>query len=132
MSDALGTTWPVFLGLTVGLMGGAAYLTGQAVAKGWRPLWQLFVYVLLLGLGDRFLTWGLFGGRGLSPTGFIIDTAALAAIALLAYRITRVRKMVRQYPWLYRRSGLFGYRAIVPPEAEEKEAEHRGAAGRSP
>lgn len=117
MIGFLGTSWPVFLGLTVCLMGGAAYLTGQAVAANWRPLWQLFLYCGLLGMADRFLTWGLFAGRGLSPTGFLADTAVLTAIALLAHRITRVRTMVRQYPWLYRRSGPLGYRAIEPKEA---------------
>jgi len=32
------------------------------------------------------------------------------AIASLAYRLTQARKMVSQYPWLYDRAGLFGWR----------------------
>jgi hypothetical protein len=30
-------------------------------------------------------------------------------IAAFACRLTRVRQMVRQYPWLYRRKGLLGW-----------------------
>jgi putative effector of murein hydrolase len=36
-------------------------------------------------------------------------------IALAAHRLTRARKMVNQYPWLYERTGPFGWRDI-PPE----------------
>ena len=32
------------------------------------------------------------------------------ALALLAWRITAVRKMVLQYPWRYERTSLFAYR----------------------
>jgi len=31
------------------------------------------------------------------------------AIAAFAYRLTRVRQMVQQYPWLYERKGLLGW-----------------------
>jgi hypothetical protein len=106
----IGTTLPVFLGLTLCLIGGAGFLTGQALARAWRPLWQVFPYCLLLGLADRFLTWGLFGGTLLSIGGLVVDTAAILAIGLVAYRLTRVRKMVSQYPWLYERRGPFAWR----------------------
>lgn len=43
-------------------------------------------------------------------TGFLIDTTILIGISLLAYRMTQARKMVGQYPWLYERSGLLGWR----------------------
>ncbi len=43
----------VFLGLTIVVMGFAAYMTGKALANTWKPLWQLFLYCLLLGLGDQ-------------------------------------------------------------------------------
>ena len=42
-----------FLVLTLAIGGAAAYLTGRAVAKDWRPAWTLVVYVALLGLRDR-------------------------------------------------------------------------------
>ena len=110
--DAIPATSPgVFLALTVIVMGGAGYMTGRALAVTWRPVWQVCLYCLLLGAADRFLTFALFQGSLLSLTGLIIDTAVITAIALLAYRLTRVRKMVAQYPWLYQRSGPWGYRA---------------------
>ena len=52
----------------------------------------------------------LFGGQLLSLTGYIIHTAILTVICLAAYRMTQARKMVKQYPWLYERSGLFSWR----------------------
>ncbi len=106
----IGATFPVFLGVTVVLMGGAGYLTGQALARGWRPVWQVVGYGVLLGFADRFLTFSLFDGALLTPVGFAIDTTVILAFALLGYRITFVAKMVVQYPWLYRRSGLLNWR----------------------
>ena len=58
-------------------------------------------YAALLGFLDRFIHWSLFDGDLLSPAGYLLDTAVLIAIALVAYRITQATKMVRQYPWLY-------------------------------
>jgi len=37
---------------------------------------------------------------------YLFDAVVIAAISLLAYRITLARKMVSQYPWLYERAGL--------------------------
>jgi hypothetical protein len=100
----------VFIGLTVVIMGGAAYLTGQAVAGNWGPAWQVVVYTVLLGFVDRFLTWGLFEGDGLSVSGYLVDTAVLVALGLVAYRVTYVAKIVSQYPWLYERASPWRYR----------------------
>ncbi|BBK43102.1 hypothetical protein STVA_31220 [Allostella vacuolata] len=111
MEGLLGTTWPVFVGLTVILFGGAAFLTGQAVAGTWRPWWQTVPYAFLLGIGDRFLTYALFHGELLSPTGYLVHSLVLLAIASFAYRITRAHRLVKQYPWLYERSGLLSWRA---------------------
>ncbi len=102
----------VFIGLTVIGMGFAAFMIGQAVAATWKPAGHAVAYALLLGLGDRFLTFALFQGKLLSPTGYLIDTAVLVTIALVAFRVNRARRMVSQYPWLYRRDGLFGWRAV--------------------
>lgn len=110
MEEFLGVSWPVFIGLTIVLFGGAAWLTGQAVASGWRPVSYVVGYTLLLGLGDRFLTFALFGGPLLSLQGYIIDTAVLMVFCLVGYRATRAGMMVKQYPWLYERSGLLGWR----------------------
>ncbi len=110
MEAILGTRLPVFLGLTVVLFGGAAFLTGQAVARGWRPWRQLVLYALLLGLGDRFLIYALFGGELLSPSGYLIHSLVLLVMAIFSHRITRVHCMVTQYPWLYERAGLLSWR----------------------
>ena len=110
MSGLLGTSFSVFFGMTVVLMGFVAFVTGQALANTWRPRPQACLYPLLLGLFDRFLTFALFEGELLSLTGFLIDSAVLVAISLFAYAYTRARKMETQYPWLYERVGLFGWR----------------------
>jgi hypothetical protein len=99
-----------FLGTTVVLFGLAAYLTGQALAQSWRPAWQILPTALLLAAADRFLLYALFGAVLVSPGGFVIAAAILGAIAAAAYYLTRARKMVQQYPWLYERRGLFGWR----------------------
>jgi hypothetical protein len=106
----LGTSWAVFIGLTVILFGFAAFMTGQALAQTWRPLWHGILYTLLLALGARFLTYALFEGKLLWATGYLADWLVLLVIYLAAYRMTRARRMVVQYPWLYERSGLFTWR----------------------
>lgn len=100
---------PVFIGVTVLFMGGCAFMAGQALATTWRPAWQPLPYALALGLADRFLGFALFGGDLLSPGGYVTDAAVLVAITFAAYRMTLARRMVAQYPWLYRRHGLFGW-----------------------
>lgn len=110
MEQLIGTTWPVFIGMTLVVMGFASFMTGQALANTWRPMWQIVPYALLLGFADRFLVWGLFEGELFLLSGYMVDTLALLIIALLAFRLTQARKMVAQYPWVYERSGPFGWR----------------------
>lgn len=110
MEAVLGNSVGVYLGITVVIMGFAAYMTGQALALMWRPEWQVYFYSCLLAFGTRFLSFALFEGRLLSITGYLFDAVTLVAIALFAYRFNRARKMVSQYPWLYDRVGLFGWR----------------------
>jgi hypothetical protein len=110
MEELLGTSLSVFIGLTVILFGGAGFLTGQAVANGWKPAWLAACYALLLTCGDRFMVYALFDGALLSVSGFLVHAAVLVAITLTAWRLTRARKMVSQYPWLYERDGVFGWR----------------------
>ena len=114
MEELIGTTWPVFIGVTFVLSGFAAYMTGQALAATWRPVRQVFLYGLLLGLADRFLTWALFQGELLLLTGYLIDTAVIIGIALLAYRMTLAHRMTAQYPWIYERAGPFTWRKKWP------------------
>ena len=110
MEAISGTSLPVFIGVTLVLMGFAAFMTGQALAGTWRPLWYAVFYSFLLGFVDRFLIWGLFEGELLTLIGYLVHSVILAAIAVTAYRLTRARKMVTQYPWRYERSGPFSWR----------------------
>lgn len=107
------TTPSLFLILTLILLGGCAFLAGQAVGNGWRPAWQAALYGLLLGLGDRFLIFALFGGELTSAVGFCLDAGVLTVVCLASWRAARARRMALQYPWLYRRAGLFGGRPLL-------------------
>jgi EamA domain-containing membrane protein RarD len=100
----------VFLFLTVILAGAAAFQAGRAMASKWRPVWLTIVYMVLLGLAVRFFHFALFEGDLLSLHYFITDTLVLIAAAMLGYRLTRVKQMTTQYPWLYERSGPFSWR----------------------
>ncbi len=110
MIELVGTDWFTFVAVTLVLSGGAAYMTGQAMANRWRSTWVVVGYSLLLGCADRFGVYALADGELWLITGYLIDTAILMAIALLSYRMTKARNMVEQYPWLYERAGLFGWR----------------------
>lgn len=101
----------VFIGLTVILFGGASFMMGQAIAETWRPIWQNVIYGILLAAGNRFLVGALFKGDWLSLGQFILDAVIIIAIALFAYRLTAVRQMVNQYPWLYEKAGLMSWRS---------------------
>jgi hypothetical protein len=110
MEALLGTSFGVFIGLTVIITGGAAILTGRALADGWKAPWQVVAACFGLALADRFLVYALFGGELLHLSGFVIHFLVITALALAAHRITAARKMVNQYPWRYQRTSLFGYR----------------------
>jgi hypothetical protein len=110
MQSLLGNSFGVFIGLTVVIAGGAAIMTGRALADGWKAPWQVVIACFGLDLANRFLAYALFGGQLLSLSGFLIDFVVITAVALLAHRITAVRKMVSQYPWRYERVSLFTYR----------------------
>ena len=114
MEQMLGTSIPVFIGMTVGLFGFAAYMTGQALANTWQPAWKVVPYGVLLALGDRFLIFALFEGELLSLTGVVVDAMVLIVMTALAYRVVQVRKMVSQYPWLYESAGPFDWRQRGP------------------
>ncbi|UCH73593.1 MAG: hypothetical protein JSU82_14815 [Rhodospirillales bacterium] len=110
MEQLIGNSLAVFIGLTCVIAGGAAWMTGQALAATWRPVWQAVAYALLLALADRFLIFALFEGELLSLAGFALDGAVLVVIALAGHRITLAAQMVKQYPWLYERRGLLSWR----------------------
>jgi len=107
MATLLGTSTAGFITVTLLVMGFTAFMTGQGLANTWQPAWRCVAYGLLLGMFDRFLVYTLFEGRLLSIPGFLVDTALIVVVCIAAYRVTTANKMVRQYPWLYERTGLF-------------------------
>jgi|SRR5688500_9893305 hypothetical protein len=100
----------VFLLVTVAMGGGAAWITGRAIAQTWRPAWHLVVYVGLLAAAVRFFHYALFWEPLVSPGNFAIDYLILAAISALSHRAQRARRMTGQYPWLFERAGPLGWR----------------------
>ncbi|MES1989895.1 MAG: hypothetical protein V4441_02960 [Pseudomonadota bacterium] len=96
-----GVSLPVFVGITLVLGGGCAFMTGRALALNWRPQWHYAVYALMLAAADRFLIFALFDGALLSVAAYLADACLLIVIATFAFRLTRARQLVRQYPWDY-------------------------------
>ncbi|MEC9345983.1 MAG: hypothetical protein VYB54_07135 [Pseudomonadota bacterium] len=110
MEDLLGTSPGVFIGLTCVLAGGAAWMTGQALAANWLPRWQGVAYGILLAAANRFLVYALFDGQLLSVPGFLVACVVLVGIVQVAFQATRAFRMVSQYPWLYEPAGPFSWR----------------------
>ena len=119
----------VFVFLTVVLGGGVAWLSGRALALGWRSPLLVVVYMLLLALALRFFHYSLFGGAfsfTIWPSGskfglpvpsattfyyYCVDAVVIIASGLLSWRFTRTSQMVTQYHWLYRRTSPFSWAA---------------------
>ncbi|MCA0421979.1 MAG: hypothetical protein LCH61_01435 [Proteobacteria bacterium] len=99
----------LFIFVTIGIGGLAAWQTGRAVASVWKPRWQLLFYCLLLGAAVRFTHFALFEGTLLSLHYYIVDTLIVTAIAFLGWRAARAGQMARQYEWLFTASGPIGW-----------------------
>lgn len=112
METLVGSTVPVFIGVTVVLFGGAGWMAGRALATAWQPLGYVIPYGVLMGLGARFLTFALFHGKLLSWSGYLLSTMVIIILMCVAYRFYYTRQMVRQYPWMYERRWLFTWREI--------------------
>ena len=91
----------VFILVTLVLGGGAAALTGRAIASTWRPWWQVIAYSLILSAAVRFLHFSLFGGTLLSLHYYLVDSAFCMACGFTGFRMTRIAQMVQHYRWLY-------------------------------
>jgi hypothetical protein len=100
----------VFLVLTVVIGGGAAFLAGRGLARGWKPYWRVFFYMALLAGAVRFFHYALFDGSLLSPYYYLVTYLVLLAGASLGYRSMRTTQMVTQYPWLYARTSPLTWR----------------------
>lgn len=96
--------------ITVVLGCGCAWLAGRAIALTWRSPVMVLGAAVLMGLGVRFVHFALFQEPLLAPLTLLAETAALFAVALLAWRRTRTLQMVRQYYWLYEANGPLGWR----------------------
>jgi hypothetical protein len=53
----------------------------------------------------------MFEGTLLSLHYYLVDLVVLAVIGTLGYRFTKVKKMVRQYSWLYEQTSPFSYKS---------------------
>jgi hypothetical protein len=104
--------------LVTGILGaGASWLSGRAIARAWHPAWQVVIAALLLGAAARFIHFALFTGELLSLISYACDTAIFVIVGMTAWRITLASQMVRQYPWLYARSGPLSWREITQAKA---------------
>jgi len=104
-------SFAVFVFVTVVLAGGAAWMSGRAIARGWEPYWQAAAWMLLLGAASRFIHFSLFGGSLLSVQYYVVDTLILMGIAWLGHRFTLAGLMTRQYRFAYESSSPLSWRA---------------------
>ncbi len=103
-------SWSEILFVTGILGGGAAWLSGRAIAGTWRPAWHVVGYMALLGAAIRFFHFALFDAELLSPLSYLADTLYVILVGGLAWRVTRAGQMARQYPWLYERTSPVTWR----------------------
>ncbi|MBE0694896.1 MAG: hypothetical protein IH590_17605 [Aquamicrobium sp.] len=95
------TFWEFVL-VTVVLAGGAAYLTGRAIASVWQGTTHIVVYMVLLAGATRFIHFALFRGTLLSLHYYVVDLIVLLIAAGIGFTVTRRRQMERQYGFLRR------------------------------
>lgn len=95
------TFWE-FLLVTVVLAGGAAWLTGRAIANSWQGVTHIVTYMVLLTAATRFIHFSLFSGTLLSLHYYIVDLIVLLLAAGAGFAVTRRRQMERQYGFLRR------------------------------
>ncbi|HKS63074.1 MAG TPA: hypothetical protein VJT13_15335 [Xanthobacteraceae bacterium] len=90
----------LFLLVTVVMGGGAAWLSGRAIAATWRPWLHVAGYMLILGGAVRFIHFALFEGTLLSPQYYAVDTVVCLFFGFLGFRATRAAQMTTQYRWI--------------------------------
>ena len=89
----------IFVVVTLGLGGLAAFVSGRALALTWRSLWQVPVYMLLLAFAVRFIHFAIFGEVLLSLRNYIVDYAVVLGLAMMGYKHVRRNQMSVQYGW---------------------------------
>ncbi|WP_150287611.1 DUF6867 family protein [Rhabdaerophilum calidifontis] len=100
----------LFLLVTVAMGGWAAWRTGKALAKTWKPSWMLVPAALLLGLAVRFIHFAMFEGTLLAPRFYLADTVILLAAAWLGWRRERTEAMARQYAFCFEKASPLSWR----------------------
>jgi hypothetical protein len=95
----------VFLLVTLVLGGGAAWLSGRAIAATWRPWWHILAYMLILGAAVRFIHFALFDATLLSLPHYLVDSAICMVFGFFGFRMTRAAQMASQYGFLFARTG---------------------------
>jgi hypothetical protein len=109
----------IFLLVTIAMGGGAAWLSGRAIAATWRPWWHIVAYMLILAAAIRFFHFALFEGTLLSPHYYLVDTAFCMLFGFLGFRVTRARQMATRYRFLNERTGPWSWRRREPAGAAE-------------
>jgi hypothetical protein len=94
--------------------GGAAWTTGHTLADSWRSFPQTLFYLLLLGAAVRFAHFALFQADVFSWRAYLSDTTFLVLVGGISWRLSRVKRMVSQYRWLYEQNSLFTWRQRRP------------------
>lgn len=89
-----------FFFVTIVLGGGAAWLTGRAVAISWLANHQLAIYLVLLTAATRFIHFSLFEGTLISLWYFCVDLVVLAILGFAGKSMTRSKQMATQYGFL--------------------------------
>jgi hypothetical protein len=100
----------VFILVTVVLGGGAAWISGRAIAQTWRPVWQIPGYMLLMTASVRFLHFALFEEPLLPLKNWVVDYLVLLIAAGVGYRRMRALQVANQYHWLFEQMGALGWR----------------------
>ena len=86
-----------FFVVTICLAGGAAWMTGRAMANVWGSNAMLVFYMVILAAATRFIHFALFDGSLLAGYYFVIDLIVILAFAFSGKAYTRARQMQSQY-----------------------------------
>jgi hypothetical protein len=99
-----------FIIVTLILGGGAAFLTGRAVAFAWEPFARALLWMIPLACAVRFIHYAIFGGTLLSLWFYLVDLVVLLIAAGLGHRLTRARQMTERYAWRVAADGAWSWR----------------------
>ncbi|MGF1627713.1 MAG: DUF6867 family protein [Alphaproteobacteria bacterium] len=112
--------------ISVIMFGFLSYMTGANAARNWQSPMLLIGYCALLAIGERFMAhtivWHRFyilldvyvTDEGMAfgfDAHIFVSFAICVCFGLFSYYGTKASLMVRQYPWLFERAGLFSWRS---------------------